>query len=324
MAADAEPGPSLARRTRSTRVAAMGTEAHLIVVGADEALPDHLVGLLDRLEHRWSRFIPDSEISRLNRNAGRPVVVHASTLLLIERGVEAWRLTGGSFDPTVLGDVVRAGYDTSLVGSLGAPSLAERAPGASDLVRACSDIEIDHEDSIVRLPPETGFDPGGIGKGLAADLLVDAAMAHGAEGVCVNVGGDLRVAGHAPHGGSWTIAVEHPARSHPVAVLDLAAGAVATSTTLRRRWTVDGERRHHLIDPRTGEPSNTDVDVMTVVTGEAWRAEVLATACLLRGARRAFDLLDADAHGLFVTATGAVVGSDGLAPFIRQPAAPAA
>jgi thiamine biosynthesis lipoprotein len=300
----------------------MGTEAHLIVVGGDEPLLDRLTELLDRLEQRWSRFIPDSEISRLNRNAGRPVAVHASTLLLVERGVEAWRLTGGSFDPTVLGDVTRAGYDVSLVGSLDGPSPIERAPGVSDLVRACSDIEIDHDDSIIRLPPDTGFDPGGIGKGLAADLLVDAAMTHGADGVCVNIGGDLRVAGRAPHGGSWTVGVEHPDRAAPVAVLDVAAGAVATSTTLRRRWTVAGQRRHHLIDPRTGQPSDSDVDVMTVVTGEAWRAEVLATACLLRGARRAFDLLDVDAHGLVVTATGAVLESGGLSPFLRPPAVP--
>ena len=104
----------MAAESHATRITAMGSEAHLIVVGAGLSLLDNLVEFLDRLEQRWSRFIPDSEISRLNRNAGRPVAVHASTLLLVERGVEAWRLSGGSFDPTVLGDVVRAGYDTSL------------------------------------------------------------------------------------------------------------------------------------------------------------------------------------------------------------------
>jgi thiamine biosynthesis lipoprotein len=117
--------------------------------------------------------------------------------------------------------------------------------------------------------------------------------------------------------------VEHPAHATPIAHLDIAAGAVATSTTLRRRWTVGGGRRHHLIDPRTGCPSTTDVDVMTVVAGEAWLAEVLATAGLLRGARRAFDLLDADAHGLAVTSTGVVLASPGLGPFLRR-VAPAA
>lgn len=302
----------------------MGSAAHLIVVGADRALLDHMVAILERLERRWSRFLPDSEVSRLNAHAGQPVVVHHSTLLLVERAVEAWHLTGGAFDPTVLGDVLRAGYDSSLVGSLGGPSPAERAPGCSDLAPACSDIAVDRGGSIVRLPPGSGFDPGGIGKGLAADLVVAAAIDEGAAGVCVNVGGDLRVAGQAPAGGSWTVAIEHPTRPVPIALLDVAAGAVATSTTLLRRWTVDGHSRHHLIDPRTGSPSETDVDVMTVVAGEAWRAEVLATAGLLRGSRRAFDLFDSDTHGLAVMATGAVDHSTGLRPFLRRPVAPAA
>jgi thiamine biosynthesis lipoprotein len=188
-------------------------------------------------------------------------------------------------------------------------------------VRACSDIEVDHADSIVRLPPGTGFDPGGIGKGLAADLLVGEALRVGVAGVCVDVGGDLRVEGRSPTGGSWTIAVEHPARATPVALLDVACGAVATSTTLRRRWTVDGDARHHLIDPRTGEPSDTDIDLMTIVAGEAWRAEVLATAALLRGSSRAFDLLDDGSPGLAVTHLDEVICSPGLGPYLRRPAA---
>jgi FAD:protein FMN transferase len=318
----------MAADARSVRVPAMGTEAHLVLVGADDAVAAHLLDLLGRLERRWSRFLPDSEVSRLNAHAGQPVRVHASTLLLVEQAIGAWRLTGGAFDPTVLGDVVRAGYDTSLgdqfAGPLDRASPVERAPGCSDLVRACSDIEVDHAASIVRLPPGTGFDPGGIGKGLAADLLVAEALRADVVGICVDIGGDLRVEGRAPSGGSWTIAVEHPARATPVAVLDLAAGAVATSTTLRRRWTVGGRARHHVIDPRTGQPADTDVDVMTIVAGEAWRAEVLATAGLLRGSARAFDLLDADAHGLAVTSLGDVACSNGLGPFLRHPIVPAA
>jgi thiamine biosynthesis lipoprotein len=311
----------------STCIPVMGTEAHVVVVGHEPDLLDVLdlvVELLGHAERRWSRFLPDSEISRLNDHAGQAVQVHPSTLALVERAVEGWRLTGGAFDPTVLGDVVRAGYGTSLVGSLDLSSPVERAPGDTDLVRACSDIRIDHDDSLVRLPPGTGFDPGGIGKGLAADLAVAAALEAGALGVCVNIGGDLRVEGIAPHGGTWTIAVERPGRAEPLAVLDVAGGAVATSTTTRRRWTVDGELRHHVIDPRTGRPSDTDVDVLTVVAGEAWRAEVLATGCLLRGADRAFDLLDVDAHALALTTAGDLRSSSGLSPYLRPRHAPAA
>jgi thiamine biosynthesis lipoprotein len=293
------------------RFPTMGTETHLVVVGADGDLMTHLGSLLGRLERRWSRYLPDSEVGRLNAHAGQPVRVHASTLLLVDQAIEGWRLTGGAFDPTVPG-AAESARDTAALDWLACAG------------RACSDIEVDHVDSIVRLPPGTAFDPGGIGRGLAADLVVEEALRAGAAGVCVDIGGDLRVEGRAPNGGSWTIAVEHPQRAAPVAVLDVAGGAVATSTTLRRRWTLDGRARHDLIDPRPRQPSDTDVDVMTIVAGEAWRAEVLAVAGLLRGSARAFDLLDQTAHGLAVTALGDVACSPGLGPYLRRPIAPAA
>jgi thiamine biosynthesis lipoprotein len=301
----------------SRRFRAMGADARLVIVGGPEGLADHLVDVIDGLERRWSRFLPDSEISALNGNAGKVCAVDPSTVALVRHAIEAWRLTGGRFDPTVLGDVVRAGYTGSLAGQRDGTA-GDRPPGDSDLIIGCPDIVIDADRSTVTLPPGTGFDPGGIGKGYAADLVTAAAHDAGAEGVCVNAGGDLRVRGAAPNGGSWHVAVEHPDRPRPIAHLDLAAGAVATSTTRRRRWTSAGAPRHHVIDPATGAPAATDVELMTVIAGTGWQAEVLATASLLRGADRALDLLDEHAHGLLLTTDGRVVHSAGIAPFLRS------
>ena len=88
----------------------MGSDAHLVVVGP-ERLAAHAEARVADLERRWSRFDEHSEISALNRHAGAPVVVSAETLELVERSLDAWRLTHGWFDPTLLGAVVRAGYD---------------------------------------------------------------------------------------------------------------------------------------------------------------------------------------------------------------------
>jgi FAD:protein FMN transferase len=88
----------------------MGTTAHVIVVG-DASLADDACARLDDLERRWSRFRPDSEVSRMNANAGAHVVVSTDTLLLVQLAVAAWHRTGGLFDPTVLAAVRRAGYD---------------------------------------------------------------------------------------------------------------------------------------------------------------------------------------------------------------------
>ena len=291
---------------------AMGSDAHVIVVGGPPGGAEAARGRIDDLERRWSRFLPDSEISGLTRRAGEWVTLSPDSRLLVERAVDAWRLTVGRFDPTVLGAVIRAGYDRSfeLLGPVGADTPSPLAIGAAG-------IEVDGDR--VRLPAGVGFDPGGIGKGLAADVVVADTLAAGAAGVCVNLGGDLRVAGQAlDHPSAWTVAVEHPAAPGPLALLGLHDGAVATSTTLRRRWTgAGGEVRHHLIDPWTGAPSTSDLTLAAVVAGEAWVAEVLAKAVLLRGSERAFDLvagLGADA--LTVDRSGAVRATPGLGAFL--------
>jgi thiamine biosynthesis lipoprotein len=285
---------------------AMGSDAHLIVEGGHPGLAERAMDRVNQLERRWSRFLLDSEITRLNRDAGAFVAVGPDTILLIERALEAWRLTGGNFDLTVLGAMVRAGYHRSfeLLG-------AHPEPGQSPLGLAAEHVTIDG--NRVRLPTGTGFDPGGIGKGLAADLVCAELLAAGAEGACINLGGDVRVAGTAPDGGAWTIAVEHPWSVRPLTFVGLLDGAVATSTTLRRRWRTGGEIRHHLIDPQTGLPSASDVALATIIAAEAWMAEVVAKAVLLAGATHPFDLIDGTGvEGLIVDGKGRVIGSQGV------------
>jgi len=224
----------------------------------------------------------------------------------------------------VLGDVIRAGYDRPFDDVGPSP-----APGRSPLLLGCTDIEVDGRE--VRLPAGTGFDPGGIGKGLAADMVVAETMAAGAARVCLNLGGDLRVTGLDPTDAAWTVAVEYPLAARPLAYVGLRDGAVATSTTLRRRWQVDGRLRHHLIDPFTGLSSDSDLTLVTVVAGSAWTAEVLAKAVLLRGSTHPFDLIDGiGAEALIVDDAGYVRASAGLATYLggarlvdRVPVSPA-
>ncbi len=175
-----------------------------------------------------------SEISRLNRAAGAAVPVSGDTLELLAHAMEGWDATYGLFDPTILGDLERAGYDQSFERVGGhdpdtdelsrhpaaagawavpaAPSQVGAGPARrSWLVRGCGDLELDHQAGTARLPAGVGFDPGGIGKGFAADLVAAQAMDAGAAGVLVDLGGDLRVTGEPPERhGSWRIGVDHP------------------------------------------------------------------------------------------------------------------
>jgi thiamine biosynthesis lipoprotein len=257
---------------------AMGTDVHLLVVGGPPRLPGRARERVEELERRWSRFRDSSEISRLNALAGSSVRVSPATLGLVRRALEGARITGGRYDPTVLGDMLRAGYDRSFERLDG-----DAAGGASPLGRGHQRIAVDAAASAVTLPPGVGFDPGGIGKGYAADLLVEELLSAGARGACVNLGGDLRVGGDAPGGGSWVVGVGHPLRAAAAATVTLAAGAVATSSRVRRAWGPRHDRRHHLIDPATGEPARSGLAAVTVLAAQGWQAEVLAKAAFVAG-----------------------------------------
>ena len=139
------------------------------------------------------------------------------------------------------------------------------------------DIVIDGD--VVTLPLAAGSTPAASARAWPPTWWSTEVLAAGAAGVCVNLGGDLRASGAShPERRRWTVAVEHPTCRQPARRPRPGRGAVATSTTLRRRWTVDGEPRHHLIDPGDRAPEHDRLELVTVVAGEAWQAEVLAKA----------------------------------------------
>jgi thiamine biosynthesis lipoprotein len=295
----------------------MGSAAEVHVVGGADGLVALARRRVEDLEARWSRFLPTSEVSRLNASAAMPVRVSPETYELIERALDAWRMTEGRFDPTVLGDVLRAGYVTSF----------EHLPTAgwaptSGLGRGAEHIELDAATASVCLPAGVGFDPGGIGKGLAADLVVAELLALGADGACVNLGGDVRVAGDAPDG-SWVVAVEHPWRPGPIARVYLRDGGVATSSRARRRWVTSTGAAHHLIDPTRGEPADVGVLTASAVAATGWQAEAFAKAAFLAGLPDGLDLLDrAQVGGVLVDDDGAVLTNRALWSFTDGAPAP--
>lgn len=302
----------IARPVHETRFAAMGTDAHLVVVDGPERLLGLAAGRIRELEQRWSRFRPESELSRLNGATGRPTLVSADTFALISAAVEAWRATGGRFDPTVGPALIAHGYDRDF------RLLADRvAPvGSSGPAPTPSDVDLVPALPGVTLPVGVTIDPGGIGKGLAADLTARTLAEAGAGGALVNLGGDLRAVGRAPDDEGWVVSIPDPLQpDHELARLSFAEGAVATSSTLRRRWATDDGPAHHLIDPATGRPAEVEVVAATVVAAEAWWAEALATLLLLSGPD-GLSLLD-EAEAVVVAADGTRHATPGMEAALR-------
>lgn len=156
----------------------MGSGCHLLAVGGPSDVVARTAARINELESRWSRFLSTSEVSALNAGTGLPMVVSDGMLELVERALQARTETDGLFEPSFFGDVIRAGYDRSFD-----QLRDEVAPGVSELFQG-SVVVIGPS---VVLAPGAGFDPGGIGKGLAADLVCAEMREAGAEGASMNL-----------------------------------------------------------------------------------------------------------------------------------------
>ena len=268
---------------------AMGTEIEVLLDADSDAPLAEAEQELRRLESLLSRFLPESELSRLN--AAGSLDVGPELLELAELALAARERTGGRFDPTVHDALVAAGYDRSfdLLDPASRPVDAEGA-------RCGGAVDVDRGAGRIALEPGYRIDLGGIAKGWAADRVV--AFLSGAGPALVNAGGDVSAAGAA-----WPVGVETPAGA---LTLELRQGGLATSGTDRRRWIQAGRERHHLIDPGTGEPAAGDLLTVTVAADSAAEAEVLATSLFLAGSvERAAAEADTDAI------PAVLVGADG-------------
>ncbi len=236
------------------------------------------------VEAELSRFRPDSGLSRLNARAGQgPQTVSATLAAVLRLALDERVNTGGIFDPALLPALQRAGYDRSfeLLQARG-DDRSDMAPGPlGEASFGAAGIELDVRRAMVSLPRGVQIDLGGIAKGWIVDRAVGLLGAWGA--ALVDAGGDIR-ASAAPGGELWPIGIEDPFQpGRDLALVRLADGAVATSSTMRRSWVTGGRPMHHLIDPRTGRPSESELVSVTVLGPTTVDAEVTAKVALILG-----------------------------------------
>ncbi len=292
----------------------MGTTAQIRLVDGSPELLDRGHARLAALEQRWSRFLGDSELSHLNRSTGVPVVVSPETYQLVSHAIDAWRLTDGSFDPTVGATMAACGYDRPL------KSIDRSAPVDSGHYRPAPgpDAVVLHPyASAVEVPEGTQLDLGGIAKGAAADLVAAELLADGAAGCLVNVGGDIAVAGTPPRPEGWQITLDCPG-SDTTMQIGIRQGAICTSTRIQRTWGASGTPpEHHLRDPRSGAPLYAGLASVTVVASRAVQGEVLTKAIFAAGPEQGRAIAErSQVTGVLVTDSGTVTPMPGLEPFL--------
>jgi FAD:protein FMN transferase len=233
---------------------------------------------LEAWHGRFSRFLPDSELSRLNADPRPAVPVSPVMARLVEAVAAAARMTGGLVDATLLGEIEAAGYRTDL-GAPVPPALAlrlapPRTPARPSAASRWRELRV--RDGIVHRPPGVAIDSGGLAKGLFADLIAES-LPHAA--LAVDCGGDVRF-----RGPERRIHVADPFGGPARHAFALRAGAAATTGILRRSWLdARGRPAHHLLDPATGRPAYTGVVQATALAPTALEAEIRAKAALLSG-----------------------------------------
>lgn len=252
----------------------MGTSFFCIFVGADQTICDAVFNLANELEAKWSRFLSDSEVMLLNNNPDVSHQVSDATLRLVSEMKLGCELTQGLFSGRVLGELIETGFATSRANPENVTTWKASEQSSADL----SDVEIDLAAKSVTVPRGVAIDAGGIGKGLAADLMSDYAMQLGAMGVAVFAGGDVAIKGMAIDAAGWKVDISDPNDvTKFIASVELSRGGLATSSPMG--WKIG--KSHHIIDPRTLKSATSNVVQATVIAQNASQAEVLAKMCVI-------------------------------------------
>lgn len=314
------PRPNLRNRAmKKVEFRAMGC-AMSVVIDQDDPYVDSPLQSVPQWFEDWeqslSRFRVDSELTRLNRHTGIPVQVSETLWDALQLAFEVAEKSAGMVTPTLLSVLEAAGYDRSF-------DFIERMPqriwesAMNSAPTTHETLIMDPSTRTVILPPGLRLDLGGTAKGWAAHRAMKRLAELGP--VLVDAGGDIAISESPKRVEAWPVEVADPFDSDgQIAMLKLRGCGVATSGRDHRRWQKGGEWQHHLIDPVTMRPADTDVMSATMIAGDVMQAELAAKMVLLMGSDRGMGWLrqNSQVAGLLVLENGNVLKTENLSRFI--------
>ncbi len=301
---------------------AMNTSVYLWQFSNNAGLVRYVERLFARNEQILSRFLPESDLSRLNRNRAKTCRVSSDLFNALEQALWFARRTGGLYDPAILPILERLGYDRSFekieasianLGPLDGLS-SETGPGEHSF-RA---VLLDRLAMTVSRPVGMRLDLGGMGKGWTVDRAAD--LLHGEGPFFLNAGGDIYAGGAPDHPDGWVVEIEDPLASDAqIARVRIRDRALATSTIVKRSWRHGNRRVHHLIDPRRGDAAETDVLSATVIADRTVVAEVLAKTALILGPQGGLAFVEdwPDAEALLYTRNRQMLCTPGFEAYLE-------
>ena len=306
-------GPTAAPEAAAERSSGVGfyfdTVVTLTFYGAEEGLMEQVWMACERYENLLSKTVEGSDVQRINAAHGEPVTVDHETWMILQRAKEISRLTGGAFSVTIA--PLSAQWDFT-EGTNRMPTDEERLaalPLVNDEL-----LELGEEDTVI-LPEGMEIDLGGIAKGYIADQV--AALIQGrVHGATLSFGGNVYAVGLKPDGTAFNLGIQAPdaATGSAIAVVQATDASLVTSGIYERYFMVGDTRYHHILDPETGLPADSDLASASILDVSSMDADALATACIVLGLEKAKALMEElGRDAVFITRDGALTTTDGFA-----------
>ncbi len=284
---------------------AMGTDFSISIVCDSEEVANTLAHIaiekISAYESRFSRFIPESELSVLNRE--KDTIVSDTFFAVTKEAYSLFALTHGVFNPLV--QIARLGYTRDF------NELKETTQSESDEYSIdFSETLIDETTKRITLLPGQKLDFGGFLKGYLSTLLAREIKSRSPliSGVIVNIGGDIHTEGHDEHGNEFVFTIFNPQTGHDDILIPLHNKSLATSGIYKRSWKHGGSEVHHILDPGGTQNPDTDIVSASVIHTEGGTAEALAKVFISLGKEAAEALLrEQDVPYILITKTGEVI-----------------
>ena len=281
----------------------------------DEDIMNEAMDRLKEIEDRMSITLEDSDISLINKNAGiKPVQVHDDVYYVLEIAKYYANLSNGAYDPTI-GPLVEL-WDVN-------DKEIERdtIPSDADIKKALelvdyNDLEL-MENNYVYLKREgMKLDLGGVAKGYAADEVKKIFKENGVESAIIDLGGNIYVMGDKGEGNPWRIGITNPFEptGRFTGLLELIDSSVITSGDYERYFIYEGKKYHHILDSKTGYPSDSGIRGVSIVSEKGIDGDALSTTLFVLGLDKGLELVDKleGIEAIFITSDKEVIVTDGL------------
>ena len=284
------------------------TVVSLTLWGAPEGLMDEIWAACARYEQLLSKTIDASDVSRINNAMGQTVTVDPETWEILRRAKEISAQTGGAFSITIAPVTALWSFTDTVTNMVPTDEARlKMLPLVDDQKIALG------ENNTVTLPAGMEIDLGGIAKGYIADKVADIIREKAYAGI-VSLGGNVYTVGKKPDGSAFSVGIKDPHNpAASKAIIYTGDGTVVTSGTYERGFSFGGVRYHHILDPKTGWPSQSDLVSATFVMDSSMTADALATACIVIGSEKSLALAkELQLDAMFIDKDGQAFFTEGF------------